>query len=170
MSIQEVLWSQYEASLRMLEQAVETCPEQLWLDGTARNPFWRLIYHTTFYTHLYLSGSEEAFIPWEKGRANLQFLGPLPWSPHDRVDPGPPYAKSELQRYVQIVREQAEAWIGRLDLDAASAFEWIPFSNLELLVYNLRHLQHHVGQLADRVTQATGTPITWVGYGTDPDV
>jgi hypothetical protein len=55
MNIQSALKSQYHAALKTLRLAVEKCPDALWdnpADGPA--PFWRVVYHTLFYTHFYL--------------------------------------------------------------------------------------------------------------------
>ena len=169
MDLHDTLKSQYEAALRMLDDAIEKCPEQLWIDSSVRNPFWRLAYHTLFYTHLYLSSSEATFVLWEKSRPNLQFMGKLPWPPHDTIDPGEPYTRSELRQYLGVLRSQLGDLLSKSELDGPAGFDWIPFSRMELMLYNLRHLQHHGGQLADRIAVATGQGVVWVGYGSDSE-
>src|ERR1700723_3732175 len=65
MNIQSALKSQYHAALKALCQAVEKCPDALWdddPDGAA--PFWRVVYHTLFYTHFYLQQDQHSFVPW----------------------------------------------------------------------------------------------------------
>ena len=37
-----------------------------------------------------------------------------------------------------------------------------PFNKMELQLYNLRHLQHHTGQLAARLRTAANLAVTWV--------
>lgn len=39
-----------------------------------------------------------------------------------------------------------------VDLDAPSGFFWLPFNKLELQLYKTRHVQHHAGQLIDRLS------------------
>ncbi len=51
---QEVLKSQYHASLGMLREAIERCPADLWFDTSPTNAFWQVAYHALFFTHLYL--------------------------------------------------------------------------------------------------------------------
>jgi hypothetical protein len=36
----------------------------------------------------------------------------------------------------------------RESLERESGFRWLPFSRSELHVYNIRHVQHHTGQLS----------------------
>ena len=152
----------------MLRAAIESCPESLWTEDAARNPFWRVAYHTIFYTHLYLCASQEAFEPWENAREEIQFMGPVPWPPHHTVDPGEPYSREELLAYHDLVTGRAAALIEATALDGPSGFEWIPFSRMELMLYNLRHVQHHAGQLIDRVGAVTGEGVAWTGFGSSP--
>ena len=42
-------------------------------------------------------------------------------------------------------------------------FSWYRVSKLEHQLVNLRHLQHHTAQLADRLRTATDMHVRWVG-------
>lgn len=75
MEVKAIIKSQYRASLAMLQQAVEKCPESLWSDDSYANPFWRVAYHALIYTHFYLGQTEETFIPWDKHEEGMQLLG-----------------------------------------------------------------------------------------------
>jgi len=50
-----------------------------------------------------------------------------------------------------------------LNLEAPSGFYWLPFNKAELQFYNIRHTQHHTGQLADRLRTAANLGVDWVG-------
>ncbi len=49
-----------------------------------------------------------------------------------------------------------------------SGFFWLPFGKLELQFYNIRHLQHHTGELFERLG-AVGVTLDWVGRGGTED-
>ena len=49
-----------------------------------------------------------------------------------------------------------------VDLEAGSGFDWVPFDKLELQFYNIRHLQHHTGQLCERLRTKQDIGIGWV--------
>lgn len=54
--------------------------------------------------------------------------------------------------------------LAAMDLGAEeSGFPWHPMSKLEHQLVNLRHLQHHVGQLNDRLRAGVGEGVDWVG-------
>ncbi len=160
-NILEHIARQYRAALKMLEQAVASCPESLWLDQEYPNRFWHISYHALFYTHLYLQASESDFQPWEKHRKNYQYLGALPSSPHERPIIDTPYSKEEILEFVQFCLKEIESKVGSVDLEAASGFPWLPFNKLELQFYNIRHLQHHAGQLIDRLRTRENVAVAW---------
>ena len=55
-----MLWSQFGASMDMLENAIEAFPEEYWDDVSQS---WYLAYHTLFWLDCYLDESLEAFSP-----------------------------------------------------------------------------------------------------------
>jgi hypothetical protein len=161
----EIIKSQYHASLDMLRQAITKCPASLWTDREPKNKFWHISYHALFYTHLYLQDSEEKFTPWMKHRNEYQFLGPLPWPPHEEPAIGEPYSKEEILEYLELCWKQVEDKVTSLDMDAPSGFHWLPFRKMELQLYNIRHIQHHAGVLCDRLRNKENVGVDWVRMG-----
>ncbi|HTP85843.1 MAG TPA: DinB family protein [Bryobacteraceae bacterium] len=158
----ELIARQYRGSLAMLGKAIELCPEPLWLSNDYRNRFWHIAYHAVFYTHLYLQPSEGDFTPWVKHRKDSNYLGARPWAPQEPFVLPEPYTKSEVLEYFALCRAEVEKQAPLLDLDAPSGFPWLHFNKLELQFYNIRHVQHHTGQLADRLRTAANIGVDWV--------
>ncbi|MCP4427112.1 MAG: DinB family protein [Chloroflexi bacterium] len=155
--------SQYLAALAMLEKAIASCPDALWDNPADKNRFWHVAFHAIFYTHLYIQPVEKDFVAWVKHRENYEFMGPLPWPPHDTPEIGEPYSKADLLEYVTFCHEEIGEKTAVLDFTAAeSGFHWIPLNKLELQFYNIRHLQHHTGELCDRLG-AAGIDVEWIG-------
>jgi len=147
----------------MLGEAVYKCTDALWDDQSYKNRFWHIAYHALFYTHLYLQDCGAAFVPWRKHRDEYQSLGPLPWPPHREPNIGEPYTKEDILEYLGVCQNEVEERISTVDLEAGSGFDWLPFDKLELQFYNIRHLQHHTGQLVDRLRTREATGVGWVG-------
>jgi hypothetical protein len=167
MTLHAQIISQYEASLTMLHNAISACDKELWTDQSYINKFWHVAYHVLFYTDLYLSEDEKSFIPWEKHREHYQVLGAtLPWPPHDAVHIGEPYSQEEIEEYCEQIQQSLGNRIEALDFDRPSGFFWLPFPKFELQFYNIRHLQHHSGQLVDRLRERKNVSSNWVGMGT----
>ena len=165
MDIVKTVTSQYHATLSMMEQTVRTCPEEMWDEPGQANPFWRVAYHALFFVDLYLQPSEEDLTLWEGCREGYQFLGPTPWPPHEQPAVDKPYGRDEVLAYVDYCRTLVERTVPTIDLDAPSGFHWLPFDKMELQIYNIRHLQQHVGDLSTLLQTQANLEINWVGMG-----
>jgi hypothetical protein len=153
----ESLWAQFGAAIDMLENGIDACPDHLWGDRTRQPELWYLVYHTLFYLDLYLSDARDGFAPPTPFTlAELDPAGVLP----ARV-----YSKTELLEYLNHGREKARARIAQMTLEDAGKrcdYNWIELSVLESLLYNMRHVQHHVAQLNLLLRQAGETSPGWV--------
>jgi len=153
-SLKEAIWNQFGAGLDMLENALNKCPEQLWdyeLD------FWYIAYHCLFWTDYYLTLEPNNFQP------------PIPFTfsefdPSGRK-PDRIYTKQELLNYLEHSRTKAKRLIEDLTLDKLNS-RWINdyknYSLLEILLYNLRHIQHHTAQLNLLLRQSNIEAPNWV--------
>ncbi|MBO0793125.1 MAG: DinB family protein [Ktedonobacteraceae bacterium] len=166
------LWEQFGATIDMLENAVNACPDthwngRLWIDHSDHplppeaSAFWYITYHTLFWLDLYLTGSVEGFAP------------PAPFT-LDELDPAGvlpehPYSKDELHTYLVYLRKKCQATIAELSDEKAHRqvnFNWTrgkSVSFLELLVYNMRHVQEHGAQLNMFLGQNAVEVSDWVG-------
>lgn len=155
MKTKEILKSQYRASIQMLKDAVENCPDSLWNNEAYTNPFWHVVFHAIFYTHFYLHATQDNFIPWEKHKDELVSLED---DPGDEI-----YTKEEIIDYIAYFERKIDELVDDLDLEAGSGFYWLPFNKLELQLYNIRHIQHHTGELSERLGKFGDIEVGWVG-------
>lgn len=162
LNILRTVTRQYHASLAMLGEAIDVCSESLWTAEDYKNRFWHIAYHALFYTHFYLQTSEADFQPWAKHRKDYQYLGPRPWAPDTAARIGSPYTKDDAKEYLEFCRGEVAAKVPALDLAADSGFSWLKFNKLEVQFYNIRHIQHHTGQLADRLRAGMNIGLPWV--------
>jgi hypothetical protein len=164
MEIRDTIARQFHSALEMVESAIRFCPEPLWLEGSGESPnrFWHIAYHVLFYTHFYLSPSEADFVASPIHRAEYNFFGAVPWRPGEEHVVDQPYTQAELLDYALFCHSEVNRQIPVVDLEAASGFYWLPFNKMELLLYNLRHLSHHTGQLTDRLRSQAHLGVPWV--------
>lgn len=165
--VRAVLKSQYHAGLAMLRQAVEQCPEDLWLDTNVKNAFWQVAYHALYFTHLYLMPRSEDFVPWSGHVAEAQnedgIAGPPDPESTLPVLP-PPYTRTQVLAYLEHLDAMIDGAVDTLDLASQeSGFHRYRVSKLEHQIVNVRHLNHHMAQLADRLTAAGHGGVRWVG-------
>lgn len=163
MNIKDALKEQYHASLAMLVDCIEKCPDDLWTSPSRKDQdgdrycirsFWRIAFHAIYFTHLYFGQSVDAFQPWP-GRRKDYFEGmwhaPFETEPFEFPDDADPATKKELLEYVAYVDSILDETIDGLDLDAEeSGIPWYKnFGKLSHELLTLRHLQGHVGQLSE---------------------
>lgn len=168
----EILWRQFGATIDMLGNALEACPENLWKAHMWHDPqmppefsdFWYVAYHTIFWLDLYLSGSVEGFMP------------PAPYTldeldPHG-VLPERVYMRVELQTYLAHCRQKCQETIEQLTDEQAHrmcSFTWrkAGISFAELLLDNMRHVQEHAAQLNMFLGQRARISTSWVNRPKD---
>lgn len=171
-TFREVLKSQYYAGFAMLRQAIENCPDHVWTSREHHNTFWQIAYHTLFFTHLYLQPDEAAFEPWGQHQANVQHPDgiPGPADPDSELPLIPePYSRAQVLDYLHFCEAMVGEAVEALDLNSpSSGFRWYRISKLEHQLVNLRHLQHHTAQLADRLRASEGLGTNWVGSRPEP--
>jgi hypothetical protein len=140
----------------------------VWDDRSSGAPVWHLAYHTLFYLDLYLSESEEAFRPAAFHRENSNFLRDLPFPPYVVMTPAEVYHRAQLLEYLDQCREKCFRVLADLSEEKCrerSSFPWLDFSVGDLMLYNMRHVQHHTGQLNFILQQLTGSAPGWVILG-----
>ena len=157
--------SQYHAALKMLLHVIEKCPDASWNDDKYENAFWRLVYHALYYTDLYLAKNPESFNPWEKYIENYHYLGKVTRDKKPLILKEI-YSKSEMLDYTEAIYNKCKKSVQDTDLEGPSGFPWLSMNKLELQLYNIRHLQHHIGQLIERLHQEDIRGIKWESQGT----
>jgi hypothetical protein len=156
-SAKKMIWGQFGAAIDMLENAMRACPDELWGDRSRKPEFWYVAFHTLFFLDLYLSDSEVGFQPPSPFTLDeMDERGLLP----DRV-----YAKEELLRYLVHGREKCRRSIRTMTQEQAGrrcGFSWLDLSAGEMLLYNMRHVQHHAAQLNLLLRENVDAAPRWV--------
>jgi hypothetical protein len=157
-TLKSALWNQFGAAIDALGNAIETCPEEVWGDRSQQPEYWYTAFHTLFWLDYYLSDKYgEDFIPPEPfGLEEMDPAGVLPPCV---------YTKAELLTYLRHGREKCRIKIAELTEEEASRYmkSWTrDFSVLEWLLYTLRHVQHHAGQLNLLLRQRADIGAKWV--------
>lgn len=163
MDLKQALAKQFRAGLAMLRESVVLCPEDLWSATIGQPPrtFWRIVYHTAFYTHFYLSQSVSEFKAWDRHIDHA--IMTLADEGHPLPPEGTAYSPSDLLEYIDLLSGQMDQIVEMLDLDSPeSGFPWYPdFPKLDHVLLTLRHLGVHVGQLQELLF-ARGADPNWI--------
>ncbi len=159
MDIKTALKGQHRSAFAMLCQTIELCPDDLWYDERFTNQYMRSAFHALHFGHLYMMPCEKDFVPWEHARGTYWRLGR-----HEPDAQNPPYTQAELLQYADHIDTLIDDAIDRCDLDSDDCgFPWYKLSKMEHIMLNIRHIQHHAGQLADRLREQSDIGIGWRG-------
>ncbi len=137
MNIKDILQSQYLASLAMLKQAVVKCPSEVWDAPRDQDRFWFVAYHALRYAHQYLNAGEKGYPRWEQRRHSV---------------PGEPFSKAEILEKLEQVERDVFEQLPRMDLEEKTGATGALANRFELQLYNIRHIQQHVGELYERLS------------------
>lgn len=159
-----IIERQMDATLHMFEEAIKSCPAELWTrdlwaDESAPpglSLYWYLAYHTLFWLDLYLSGAVEGFAPPEP--YNLDELDPAGLLPKWVCTP------DELLAYLEHCRQKSHTILENLTDEQARrlcSFPWGQVAYAELVLDNIRHVQEHGAQLRMFLGQQAGFQPHW---------
>jgi hypothetical protein len=117
-----------------------------------------MVYHCLFFTNLYLFQNLDQRKNWSQHLPDYQNLGE-----HEGKQP---YSRGALIDFTREILTALDHRVDGLDLNAEDCgFHWYKVNKLEHQLVNLKHLQHHLGQLQDRIRNAQHTGIAWVRDG-----
>lgn len=168
----EALWRNYAASLDMVANAIALYPEDAWL---AEGKFYFMAFHTAIFADYYLSHPVHHFAP--RIMYSLCETDQIPEAALDDVLPKTLVSQQEILDYLKHIRRKAKKLISETSIteftqnwitrDEAEMHGLCPglvvdYSLLEILFYNLRHIQHHSGQLNLLLRHETGQGVDWI--------
>lgn len=167
-AIKTSLWKQFGASIDMLENALQLIPEDLW---HANKKLFYNAYHGLLFLDYYLTIPPAGFSP------QLPFTyttaGHIPPDALDDLVPDRIYRKDELLDYTKSCREKCRNVIAGLTtenmegrwmdvMDPIASRSTLNYSVFEILLYNMRHVQHHAAQLNLLLRQHINKAPGWV--------
>jgi len=171
MSVQQItefvtsgLRGQFRAALSTLEQSIERSDAETWAASHPDQPVNRAVFHSLFYTDLYLDWGKDVFREQAFHAANAGLF--QDYEELEPVEPRNFYAQDDCRNYLEFCRQKVDAVLGSESMDVLQGDCGFPrrkLSRLELHVYNIRHIQHHAAQLGLRSQLSGGDSLDWVG-------
>jgi DinB superfamily len=160
----QILTAQYEASLAMLNQCIAACPPEHWEGKIANGTFRWVAYHALFFTDLYLSRNEHAFDLRDLHRQGGDEREPVA---------APGLSKDDTLAYVPLCRQKIYESLAietEASLAGPSGFSWYKITRGEMHFVNIRHIQHHAGQLSAYLRRVDEKfkdrkTLRWIGSG-----
>ena len=166
-TLKGLLAHQYDASLSMLNLAIDRCPDGIWNECVASWKFCQAAFHVVFFADVYLQPSDDVDA---LKRQPFHLEHEADFGDYEELEDRPQvllYGKAFVLSYLQNVRRKSQqtiAWESAEVLAGPSGFRRRNCSRAELHVYNIRHIQHHAAQLSLRLRLDAQVDIPWVGH------
>lgn len=161
--MREVLWNQFGASVDMLINAIANCPENYF---ELNKRFYYIAFHSTIFLDYYTTIQPKdftsllSFTQKEPAEIPIEAIGDL--------IPDQYYSKAEIINYLKQSREKSKQIIYSLtDEKMKDRFKEgeepgdMDYPILEILLYNMRHTQHHAAQLNILLRQDCDKHMEW---------
>ena len=152
-SFSETIWTQFGATIDMFENAVKMCPEEQW----EKPPFWYKALHAAFWLDYYLTTKPDSFSP----------PAPFTTSEFDPAGklPERKYTREEILAYIKSSRKKLHDVLKNFSEEIALG-HWVnpdrDVTYFDMLLHNMRHLQHHTAQLNLGLRQSIDNAPPWV--------
>lgn len=162
--MKDILWSQFGASIDMLLNVISSCPDNYFI---THRRFYYIVFHSAVFLDYYSTIPPKDFSPL------LSFtqkeLAERPKEAIDDLIPDETYNKQQIIEYIKQSRERCKQIIYALtDEKLKARFKEgdepndMDYPILEILLYNLRHTQHHTAQLNMLLRQDLDKHMEWL--------
>jgi hypothetical protein len=155
--LNQIIVRQLKPSFRMLEQVIAICPKSLWSQKNIDPPIWQQIYHVLYGIDYWFSKSKSDFAP---PVFNTEVHAVLGEEAKGFIE------QEDMKDYMDYVENKAEKHLTELDIETISSPSPIysKWTNLDVIMEQLRHLQHHIGYLNRVLLKCKLKPIEWEMY------
>ncbi|PKL12818.1 MAG: hypothetical protein CVV52_08560 [Spirochaetae bacterium HGW-Spirochaetae-8] len=161
-----LLQKQLDAALHTLGYCIGACEDAEWQEAHGDYPFSQVVFHTLFYTDLYLGRDT---IPFKQQPFHINH--PKVFRDYEELERRVPvclYEKAFCQEYLAHCLGKVATVLSsetEITLAAASGISFRKGCRAELHVYNIRHIQHHAAQLGLRLQLLTNKEMPWFSGG-----
>jgi tetratricopeptide (TPR) repeat protein len=148
----EALADQFMRALSMFRNAVNTFPEETWLEGDT-------LYQRPAGLALHIVQTVDFYSTLKPGERTDEDLARVNWQDRDASKLP---SQEELLRFLESVEERLANFITKSDLEAnEDIFPWTGFTILSRALYSLRHIQHHLADMAMELQHRGLRPPGW---------
>ncbi|NLK86242.1 MAG: DinB family protein [Clostridiaceae bacterium] len=156
-SILDAARTHFEMSLKMLQDLITKCPDELWNEKRGGYVFWQQILHALSGVDYWMRLSSDSFVE--------PFAGKVIY-PELESDPVDSLSKDELQGYSNKVAALCKTFFAGKDdawlREASVLYDRI--SNMDIVFMLVRHMQYHTGHCDSILRESGFEPVEWVDY------
>ena len=155
--LNQILLRQLKPSFKMIYKVIDSCPKSIWAQRNIDPPIWQQVYHVLYGTDYWFSKSKESFSPPDFGNDVSSALGEESIAFIDQKN---------MLYYLDYVEEKTDTFISSLNgsLISSPSPLYPKWTNLDVVMEQVRHLQHHMGYLNRVFLKCKIKPVEWEFY------
>lgn len=157
--MKKILLANFERTLQMLGRAIDDCPDQLWDASDEAISIWQYAYHCLIGLDVFLRERGRPFVPlaFHNNAGGNLAKGQGPVMTRDQIAG---YRDEVYARNRDFLNSTPEVDFIR-DVEIMGA----RLSLADLVMDQIRHVQHHVGAMHTQLRRHLGSAPPWVGLG-----
>ena len=147
----EALAKQYQKAFNIFRNVVKNYYEELWINNeNYKTPVWQISYHTLYCANSYCSAKQDEIVHWNKERENYHFYDKMHEMRDSNIKVIMPYSKEDIIEYMEIINTNVPNYLLHMEPEKKCWPYWYDETQIEFHMNNLRHIQHHVGEIIER--------------------
>jgi hypothetical protein len=155
---------QINASLYMLKDCIDRCPEKEWNEKHNDYPFSQVVFHTLFDLDLISCNSETQLKNQQFHKDNMHYFDGYEELNEKRPDHY--YEKAFIEKYYQHCTIKVLNITKEIDVNIILTPNMDIYKSMTIhrrLINGIRHIQHHSAQLGLRLQYISGIEMNWIG-------
>ncbi|MHB0998583.1 MAG: DinB family protein [Armatimonadota bacterium] len=158
LTITDIMRRQLIPAIKMLQDIIEQCPDDLWTAEGENPPVWEQAYHSVFWLNAW---ARDWSTPFEKPEFHSD-------AALDLLDGASPIVtREQMLDYLRKAESECMSFLDGLSDEMltqeieAFGCKWTP---ADRIIGQASHIQHHVGIIYAAIRQATSFYPKWIGF------
>ena len=161
----DIVLSQYLTSATMLKKVINSCPDSMWEEpvNNSKNLFWRVSFHAMYLIDYYSGDFDANLKDPVDGYQAPEFLNDTEIAVRFTKKMEKAYSKTESLQFLKHAISRTKRLLKTYtNFAEPSVFPWLKMTKAEALIYGMRHVQNHVGQLTATLSNSKENAVEWI--------
>ena len=166
-SLVEIMKRNFISSLKMLDNIIDNCPADLWVEIHAGFPFWQQVYHALESVDYWFRENYRYVYDDETPKAWLSNKNVTSELDKNKTTFDDILSKEEMQQYLSYIYKKTDLFFSGLSdgkLKEPIAENNYKFTYLDVIDMQIRHVMYHVGHCICILRSHADIELEWISH------